>query len=302
MNWFWIALIGPFLWSVGTHLDKYLLSKYFKNTGVGALMVFTALTGVVLLPVILLFQSSVFNLSIFQALMIMLAGVFVTAGLLIYLYALQQDEASIVAPLFQTIPVFVYVLAFLLIGETLSHGQIIGSLLIIIGGVAISWNIEASKLKSKILFLMLLASLLIATESVIFKIFALETNFWTTAFWEYAGTAIFGLGLLLIKSYREKFFALWKQSKLTLIGLNFVNEIITMIGILTSRFAMLLVPIALVYSVNGFQPLIILLIGLGLTRFFPHLGKESIDRHHIVQKIIAIALMIIGAVLIERNT
>lgn len=303
MNWFLIALIGPFLWSASNHIDKYLLNKYFKDLGIGVLIIFSSLIGIIILPIILLFQNSVFNLSLFQAVMIMIAGIILTFSWLAYLYALQEDEASIVGSLFQTIPIFLYLLAFLFLRESLNAFQIIGALLIMSGGVAITWDLDKKKFKAKVFWLMLLASLLIACEAVIFKIFALETDFWTVSFWEYAGTLLVGLSfLIIIPSYRKKFALLWKNNKSSLISLNIFNEIINTIGTLSSRYAMLLVPIALVQSVNGFQPLIGILIGIVLTIFFPFIGKENIMRKHLTQKIIAVIIMIIGAYLIEINT
>jgi len=301
MNWFWIALIGPFLWSVGNHLDKYLLSKYFKNTGIGALIIFSSLIGVVILPIILLFQADVFSLSLIQAIVIMLAGVSVTTGLLIYLYALEHDEASIVASLFQAIPVFGYILGAIFLREFLNTYQIIGAVLIIGAGIAISWNIDTNKFKARIFWLMMIASLLIAIESLLFKIFALQTDFWTASFWEYAGTGLLGAVLMFVTAYRREFLVLWKNYKIRLIALNSANEIMTVIGILTSRFALLLAPMALVQTVNGFQPFFVFLMGITLSFFFPKLGRESLQRRHLIQKIVAIIIMIIGAYLIEHN-
>ena len=66
MNWFLIALIPPAVWAATNHFDKYLLSKYFKGGGVGALMVFSSMIGVLLLPIIYILHPEVvqsFNLS-----------------------------------------------------------------------------------------------------------------------------------------------------------------------------------------------------------------------------------------------
>lgn len=302
MSWFWIALIGPFLWSVSNHIDKYLLNKYFKDLGIGALIIFSSLIGLAVAPLILIFEPHVFNLTSFQALMIMFSGVLVTFGWLAYLYALKLDEASIVSSLFQTIPIFLYTFGYIFLRETLSWQQIFASVLIIGGGMAITWDIDRKKFKAKVFWLMLLASALIAAEGVIFKLFALQTDFWTVSFWEYIGTLILGIIFLIgVPSYRERFFALWKNFKIALIGINFVNEILTVIGMLTFRYAMLLAPLALVQSVNGFQPLFGVLMGIGLTLFFPRLGKENIMKKNLLQKAIAVIIMLIGAYLIERN-
>ena len=57
-NWFLLALIAPILWSIVNHIDKYMLSKYLKGRGVGALLIFSALASFVILPFILYFYHS----------------------------------------------------------------------------------------------------------------------------------------------------------------------------------------------------------------------------------------------------
>ena len=44
--WLLFALSGPVLWAASTHIDKYLVDRYFKNSDTAVLMVFTALIGV----------------------------------------------------------------------------------------------------------------------------------------------------------------------------------------------------------------------------------------------------------------
>ena len=52
--------------------------------------------------------------------LIVLSGVLYMGAMLFYLRALQSDEASVVAPFFQTVPLFGYVLAYFVLGERLS--------------------------------------------------------------------------------------------------------------------------------------------------------------------------------------
>lgn len=110
MNWFLIALIPPAVWSITNHLDKYLLSKYFKGGGVGALMVFSSLVGVFLLPIIYLLHPEALSVKPINAILMALNGFLYVLAVLPYFYALNKDEASIAVPLFQLIPVFSYVL------------------------------------------------------------------------------------------------------------------------------------------------------------------------------------------------
>ena len=50
--WLLYAFSGPILWAVSTHIDKYLVDKYFRHSDTAVLMVFTAFLGVLALPVI----------------------------------------------------------------------------------------------------------------------------------------------------------------------------------------------------------------------------------------------------------
>ena len=44
MNWLVFALCGPIFWAISTHLDKYLVERYFKNADVVVLMLFAGCT------------------------------------------------------------------------------------------------------------------------------------------------------------------------------------------------------------------------------------------------------------------
>ena len=60
--WLPLAFSGPVLWAASTHIDKYLVDRYFKNSDTAVLMVFTALIGVLMLPVIWYCEPEVFSL------------------------------------------------------------------------------------------------------------------------------------------------------------------------------------------------------------------------------------------------
>ena len=48
--WLLFAFSGPLLWAVSTHIDKFLVDKYFRHSDTAVLMVFTAFLGVAALP------------------------------------------------------------------------------------------------------------------------------------------------------------------------------------------------------------------------------------------------------------
>jgi uncharacterized membrane protein len=303
MNWFYVAIISPALWAIVNHTDKYLLSKYFKGGGIGSLAIFSSLIGVFASPLIAIFYPAVFNIHLSHAILIILNGFLYVVGLLPYMYALHKDETSVVVPLFQTIPVFSYILAFYTLGETLTTIQIIACLLVIIGAITLSFDFQQKrpKFKMEVFGLMFLASFSVALNSLIFKFVTLNADFWTTSFWEYIGFTLTAIFLLTcIKSYRNQFLSSLKFNKMPILGLNILNEIINIIAKFTLNYATILAPLAIVWTINGFQPLFVLLYGIILTIFFPKISKEGLARGQVMQKVLAIFLMFFGIHLLHN--
>lgn len=288
--------MSPIGWAFSVHIDKLLLSKYFKGLGIGSLLIFQYLTSLAVLPIILIFAPSVLFIKPVYAILIILNSVFSLFWLYPYLFALKKDEASIVAPVFQTIPVFSYILAFIFLHEVLTFQQITAGILVMSGSIILSLEIESGKkrIKKDVLFLILLSSLVIAINALVFKFVALETSFWETAFWEYVGYSLMGFGLLLVPNFRKEALTVFKKNASAALGINLLNELFGTVGNIAMRYASLLAPIAATQVVNGFQPLFIFLIGIFLTMFFPKLGQEKITRRHLLHKSLSIALMIIG--------
>lgn len=74
MNSFLLSLIAPALWAASNHFDKYIVGRYFRDTSVGAMMVFSALIGIVVMPAAFIFQDSAFSIGPVSALLISLNG------------------------------------------------------------------------------------------------------------------------------------------------------------------------------------------------------------------------------------
>lgn len=305
MSWFLIALLPPIFWSITNHFDKYLVSKYFKGGGVGALMIFSSIIGILLLPIIILFHPEVVSTFNLKYLLISLNGFIYLLAVLPYFYALQKDEASTAVPLFQLIPVYSFFLSYLILGETLSNHQIIGGIIIVSGAVLISLDLSVHKkikFKKEVFLLMALSSLLYSLNFLMFKLFAVGTHFWVTSFWEYIGFGIFSvLILLFIKPYRREFFRVLKENKLSVLALNGINEVINIIAKVSFNIASLLAPVTLIWIVDGLQPFFIFIFGVILTLFFPKISQENLSKKVLFQKIIAILIMFIGTFIVNKN-
>jgi drug/metabolite transporter (DMT)-like permease len=301
MPWLIYAFSGPVLWALSTHIDKYLVERYFKQGSVAVLMVFTAIIGVLALPFIWLFQPGVVSLDPQSMAVIGVSGILYMGAIYFYLQALQVEEASTVAPFFQAAGIFGLILGYFVLGEKLSILQIIGVLLIIAGSVLLSLRLGqgASRIKTRLVILMLACALAIALSSLIFKFFAVRDEFWTTTFWNFAGQALFGVILMLIAANRRQFIKMMRTNTGAVLSVNGANELINLGGNLGMRYTLLFAPLGIVQAISSTTPFFVLFFGVVLSLFFPSLGREEISFAGLIQKFIAITLVVVGVLLIN---
>ena len=299
--WLLFAFSGPVLWAISTHIDKYLVDRYFKNSDTAVLMVFTAFIGILMLPFILFYQPSVLQLPLASILVMVGSGVLYMGAMLFYLRAIQSAEASVVAPLFQASALFTFILGYLILGETLTWLNAGGAALIVAGALVLSLDtsFHFRKLKLRILVLMLVCTFVLALSSVVFKYFAVREEFWSTTFWTYVGEALFGAGILAIPHYFKQFILLLRTNTGPLLGVNGANELINLGGGLGVRFASLLAPVALVSAISSTSTLFVFLFGVLLSFFLPNIARENISRKDLIQKGLAAALVVVGVILVN---
>ena len=305
MTWFIVALIAPFIWSIINHTDKYLISKYFKDGGVGALMIFVGVIAVPLGLAILYLYPNVLDIPSSDIFILILSGMLYNLAVLFFLFALEEEDASLVIPFWQLSPVFVYILGIFILGEQLTPIQTVGSIITLFGAALISVELgEDSKLKlrKRAVILMILSSVCIATENVIFKKASVgESFFWVSIFWNQVGMFLFGLCCFLYKPYRKSFFEVLEENSVAVIGLNILEQIGETIGVIVNYFAVLLAPAALITLVTySAQPLFVFLLGILLTILFPKFIKENISKRHLITKFVAILIMMIGVFFVTK--
>ena len=298
MIWFFVALVGPFLYALTNYIDKILLEKYFKQGGVGTILLFSSLLSIVALPFLFWMDPTVFSVGIKNIFVLSIVGILNVGVLWCYLLALKHDEASVVIVFYQLVPVIGGILGYFFLNEILTSMQIIAMAIIILGTTIVAFEIDSDnhfKLRKKTVLPMLAASLFWASGGVIFKAVALEESVWRSLFWEHLMLTIVGIIIFIfIRSYRINFLSALKSNSRAILSLNGINELIYISGNIVVAYAYLLAPIGLVLLTESFQPIFVLIIGLFLTIFFPKIIVEKIQAKHIWPKIIAICITGIG--------
>lgn len=303
MSWFFIALVGPLLYALTNYIDKILLEKYFKKSGIGTVLIFSSLSCVFALPFFWLMDRTVLDVSFVNILILAVKGMLGVGVLWCYLIALRDEEASVVIVFYQLVPVLASILGYFVLGEVLTRMQLLAMAIIILGTTIIAFEIDPGnhfKLRKKSTIIpMLGAAFFWALGGTIFKFVALEENLWRSLFWENIMFVLVGICIFIfIRSYRESFISAFKSNSKNILSLNVLNESIYISGNVAVAYAYLLAPVGLVLLTESFQPIFVLIIGVILTIFFPKVVVEKIEAKHIWQKIIAIGLTGIGAYLL----
>jgi drug/metabolite transporter (DMT)-like permease len=302
VSWVVFAFSGPVLWAISVHLDKYLVERFFKESNVAVMLLFTAFVGVLLLPFIWLFEPSVTTPGAGSIALIILAGLLYMGAMLLYLQALQTEEASVVAPYFQAGPLFGYGLAYVVLGETLSGPQLAGGVMIVLGALIVSVRFEhgARLFKTRLAALMLTCGFAGALSGLIFKIFALDVEFWTTTFWMYVGEAIFGCALLLVPTYRRQLMTMLRVNTGALLSINGSNELINLGGSLGNRYALMFAPLSIVQAIGSTTTLFVFAFGVVLSLIWPGFGRENLSGRELLRKGAAAVLVAFGVALVTR--
>jgi len=287
-------MVAPALYATSNFIDKFLIEKHIKNP-----VVLTILGGFVALPfsLVILTLRNFPDLRLDQTVLIILAGVFMELALLPYYKSISLDDVSRVVPVFQLIPVFVLIMSFLFLGERLTTSQFMGFWLIVAGAYIVSINNFGKGMFNlrRSFGWIILASVLWAVPSVIFKFVATEQGFWDTLAYEFLGATIGALILFFIPSFRKSFFSEAKAARSFVWGVLISNETIYLIGRLIGFYAIAIAPaVSLVSALSGFMPFFSLIYGIILSVWFPHIVKEDVRKSTLSVKFVAIILIFIG--------
>ena len=296
------VIFASFLGGVTNHIDKFMITGIDKSkNSIKILLVFsTFVAGIVLTPLWLILSHFTVDINFVSLISVLCASFIYIVANVLYFKAMEENDASIIVVMFQMIPVFSYILALILFKETLTITQIIGSLIIILSAILISidFNEKNNGKKFKALFLITLSSLCYSIYFILFDIGIRNSSYYSCAFWYQIGFLIVGVVLLLIKSFRVPFISAIKKNGKRYLILNTINEVFNLISNLLVNYANLLIPIALVNVLQGFQGAFVFILGVIGTILLPKYIQEDLSKEVVIQKIVCIVLGIIGLIIL----
>lgn len=263
--WIIFSLLAPLCWALVNFIDENLVNK---EKATGAAVIFSAVFGAVASLVIFLFFPEVLGVSFHDAVLYILAGVAFMGMVICYLYALDSADkvnseytVSLVVPWFELSTPIAILLAYVLLGETITWIQGGAIAVIFVGAILLNTDFKIFRFYKGIAIRMLGAAFFFAIGRTLYKFVAGGTeSFWTASFWENIGIFLVALILfVLIKNYRKDFIGVFKNSRKKVIGLSAANESFSTIGNLIGAYATLIAPIGVVFAIFSIQSLYIVI-------------------------------------------
>lgn len=233
---------------------------------------------------------------------LLLASILYTFGSFPYIKAMKLEEVTRINILWNTIPIFNLILAWLFINEKISTQEFFAMIFLISGAIIASLKINGSAGRffrfSKAFWLMILACIFYAAYAVIVRFLSRDLNFYSIFFWVTLFNAILVLVCLFYRDVRNDLLDTVHKESRSFFYIFLVVVAISNLGTLLNQWALSLKAGSLVYSFEGFQVLFVFILSFLVSKLFPGFITESLDKKNLFVKFLAFLVVMIGLYLL----
>jgi drug/metabolite transporter (DMT)-like permease len=299
-NWVSIAVLGAAILGAVNVIDSHLISRRMPS-----LRAFLMPVGLVILAygLILLFLFPLPEGVGTWVLMVGFAsGLLRTTAITVMLYTMKRVEVSRIVPVVYTYPIFVAIMAVLVLGETLGYLEWIAIIIVVAGAVMVSarWDLGGvATWLDRSFFLLIGSSLLMAMADVAAK-YALDyisfvNMYWITSF------CISGVFVLIsVRPHIIKQLGNIKGRK-SVITLIVSNETMAVVGAVLVFWAMERGPVSLVSTIVSSRPIFVVIYALILSRVSPMFLEWQPGKVILALRLIAVIMIVGGIAIIYLN-
>ena len=223
------------------------------------------------------------------------SGLLIGVSLLLMFMALRKQDASVVAAVYQTAPVFVAIIAVIFLKEYLTIFQWLAIFLTVAGAVLISLKRTGIGYGSLGVwfFVMIAASLFFGAGLTLTKVALNEMSFWNVFAYRGIGTAI-PLMLLPITRNTVKESLLFIKNLKGLSIVVFSEAILAFAALWLATIAIDNSPVSLATAIMSTRPLFAVIFGAVLSLSYLKVLEEPLDRGSITQRSFAVVMIVVG--------
>lgn len=280
-------------WAIVNIVDKYILTKWVRQPIIPVIIL--GIVGLIA-SIIIYFLYGFSYLSYFNIFLAFIAGIFYILMSVFYFKAVKIEEISRISPLFYLSPLFILILAAIFLREVFTPLKYLGIFLLIFGAILISSKNLSKISLGRAFWWMMLSTLALAINQILTKYLLNFTDYWTIFAYTRIG-AVIGLIPIAYIYFPELIDTVRKHGK-RVVAVISANETLNLFGVLSITIAVSIGYVTLVNALSSVQPFFVLLFAVILSIFYPAILKEEIGKSVIFQKLLAITLMFIGAILI----
>ena len=286
----WIAIFAYALFAINGVVDKFLLTRAVKHPIAYAFYI--GITG----PLTLVLAPFGLKLVSPADFLVAIVGgsAFVLALYFLYV-ATKQTSVSRLLPIEGgLVPFFTLIMAFAILGETMTANQLYAFVFLVVGAVVISLKKDNKGWHPKALGHAIIAAFLFALSFTLTKYIFDQTNFVSGIIWTRLGFFITSLCFLIPRKSRRYIFNAPKEASRGNKFLYYGARVSGAVGGFLQNYAISLGSVTIVNALQGTQYAILIVASIILSKYFPKVLKEKITPAILVQKTSAIVLISIG--------
>jgi drug/metabolite transporter (DMT)-like permease len=293
MSWAILSLSSALIWAIVNMIDKHNMSGRDIKPSVPLMVI--GLMGA-LISIGIYFFKGFQPLSAVHLLMALGMGVLYWIMALCYFKAVQLEEISRVIPIYYTQPLFIAIFAAITLGEIFSPLEYLGILLLILGSIGISLKPPYGIKLGKAFWLVFFSAFLNGIQYTVTKYLLGFADYWTVFAWIRVGTFLAVIPLVLGHSGELKEIFKKDRKGFSLVSL---SEFLNFIALFVFTVAFSMGPVTLVHALSTVQSFFVLAFSVIASLWFPSILKENVEKRTVALKLVAIAVMFIGAQLIS---
>lgn len=302
MSWILISALPPLLWSLNNIIDQFLARKHFSASAM-AFLIMGSLISMFLGAILFVIDPASLFFPVQTIVICMALGIIFILSFWPYIVALQIDEAGLVVPLFQIVPVFVFILAWIFLNEIPSLTGLFATGLIVFAAIGFSFDLKIKTLRWKTLALMLLSSAGLSVYTVASRHIVGDYAWLGVMAWMTVGMGISALFYItVVPVWRRHVWQIVTAKDKSIFGFFLTQEILDLWAQLCFIYALAIAPAAgFVAAMNGLQPFYIFVLGAVAARIAPLWFKPMLPDKNLIWQIICMILMFAGIFMLYQT-
>jgi len=297
VNWASVAILSTATFAVVNIIDSHLLSK--RMPGLRAFLLPVGIFHLIYGLLSFYLAPLPEGIGIGPVLVAVASGILRTTAITIMLYNLQREEVSRVIPVVYTYPIFVAIIAVLMLGETLAYLQWLAIIIVVAGAVMVSTRQSPSGSTiwlGKPLLLLFGSSLFLAMADITSKYALAYISFWNM----FSITAFCISGIFLLVSMRPHVLSqlINMKRRKSVIALLALDETLAPTGSVLLFLALEGGLVSLVSTVASSRPVFVVIFALILSRVLPGFLEWQTGKGMLTLRLVATIMIISGIAII----